>query len=33
MIGSQQVTLEVLPQKILILMPPQARHLLQNRPV
>jgi YegS/Rv2252/BmrU family lipid kinase len=30
MLGAQQVVLEVLPQKILILMPPQARHLLQS---
>jgi diacylglycerol kinase (ATP) len=33
MLGARQVTLEVLQQKILILMPPQARHLLQNEPV
>jgi YegS/Rv2252/BmrU family lipid kinase len=30
MLGAQQVVLEVLPQKIFILMPEQARYLLQN---
>lgn len=29
LLGAQQAELEVLPQKLLILMPPQARHLLQ----
>ncbi len=31
MLGAQQAVLEVLPQKLFILMPPQARYLLQNR--
>lgn len=30
LLGAQQAVLEVLPQKIFILLPPQARHLLQN---
>jgi len=30
LLGAQQVVLEVLPQKLLILMPPQARHLLRS---
>jgi diacylglycerol kinase family enzyme len=29
LLGAQQAVLEVLPQKLLILMPPQARYLLQ----
>jgi diacylglycerol kinase (ATP) len=33
MLGAQQAVLEVLPQKLLILMPPQARYLLQNKKV
>ena len=31
-LGAQKTVLEVLQQKLLILMPPQARHLLQNGP-
>jgi len=33
MLGAQQARLEVLPKKLLILIPPQARHLLQKEKV
>jgi diacylglycerol kinase family enzyme len=31
LLGSQQAVIEVLPQELHILMPPQARYLLQNK--